>query len=493
MQANHLVAWKSLRLDDAVTGGDLSRPGFRALIDEALRDRTISHIFFYKRDRLARPQEAFEVALIEKNLSTSGITIVTSGKIISPIEPGEGELSDDIALVLDYHQSGQFLRTLAERIVATQRGLAEGGFWIGGRPPFGFIRILVDASGKEIEELPDGKRVEQRGCHVRIKPKDKDKIETWLLILDLKFKGWGGKRIAYHLNKLDKPSPDAGRMRADHGVPHYVTGKWSVNAVLDLCKNPAIIGALEQIRRSEGRYRRHAESGWRSLTDADRADDKKRPKMISNPTEVRVKASAGFEALYDRGRWSEIQQELDRRGASQRGIPRTKDPSKYPLACRVIDMTDGCGSVMYGRTSGERALYTCGRYMRTAGAECENNQVDAEALHRLVLSWLRQYIALGMRRSRLVDLLKKRVAEAAAAASENDSNGDELTQLRRARQQLNESRDTVGRRMAREPNDDLCKIMRSEFERLTAELTTIDRDIDRLVQKANSRRTQKAM
>jgi hypothetical protein len=98
-----------------------------------------------------------------------------------------------------------------------------------------------------------------------------------------------------------------------------------------------------------------------------------------------------------------------------------------------------------------------------------------------------------MRRSRLVDLLKKRVAEAAAAASENDSNGDELTQLRRARQQLNESRDTVGRRMAREPNDDLCKIMRSEFERLTAELTTIDRDIDRLVQKANSRRTQKAM
>jgi DNA invertase Pin-like site-specific DNA recombinase len=146
MQANHLVALKSLRLDDAVTGGDLSRPGFRALIDEAQSDRTISHIFFYKRDRLARPQEAFEVALIEKNLSTSGITIVLSGKIVPPIERGEGELSDDIALVLDYHQSGQFLRTLSERIIATQRGLAEQGYWLGGRPPLGFIRILVDAS-----------------------------------------------------------------------------------------------------------------------------------------------------------------------------------------------------------------------------------------------------------------------------------------------------------------------------------------------------------
>jgi hypothetical protein len=131
--------------------------------------------------------------------------------------------------------------------------------------------------------------------------------------------------------------------------------------------------------------------------------------------------------------------------------------------------------------------------MRTAGAECENNQVDAEALHRLVLGWLRQCAALGMRRSRLADLLKERVAEAAAATSEDVPRDDELTRLRRARHQLNESRDTVGRRMAREPNDDLCKIMRSEFERLTAELSTIDRDVDRLSQKANARRTPKQM
>ena len=483
MQANHLVAWKSLRLDDAVTGGDLSRPGFQALIQEALNDRTISHIFFHKRDRFARPQEAFEAGFIEKKLSASGIWIVLSGKIVPPIQPGEGELSDDIAIMLDYYQSGQFLRTLSERIIATQRGLAEQGYWLGGRPPLGFIRILVDASGNELEELPDRRHVEDPGCHVRIKPKDQAKLAIWLLILELKFKGWGGKKIAHHLNKMGIPSPDAGRRRSDHGVPHYVTGKWSVNTVLDLCRNPAIIGVLEQIRRSEGTYRRHAESGWRSLTDGDRAEDKKRPKMISNPADVRIKADAGFEALYDRERWAEIQQELDRRSASQRGIPRAKDPAKYPFACRVIDMTDGCGSVMYGRTSGKRAMYTCGRYMRTAGAECENNQVDAEALHRMALSWLRQFAALGTRRNQIVDLLKKRAAEAAAAKQEDVAAVDELARLRRARHQLSEKRDTVGRRMACEPNDDLCKIMRSEFERLTAELSTIDRDIDRLTQK----------
>jgi hypothetical protein len=110
-----------------------------------------------------------------------------------------------------------------------------------------------------------------------------------------------------------------------------VTGKWCANTVLDLCRNPAITGVLELVRRSEGTYRRHGESGWRSLTDDDRTGDKKRSKMISNPAHVRIKSDAGFPALYDRDRWSEIQQELDRRGANQRGIPRAREPQKYPL------------------------------------------------------------------------------------------------------------------------------------------------------------------
>lgn len=70
---------------------------------------------------------------------------------------------------------------------------------------------------------------------------------------------------------------------------------------------------------------------------------------------------------------------MDKRGDSQRGLRRAKDPSRYPLACRVIDMTDRCGSVMYGRPNGERSMYSCGRYMRTR--ECSNNTVDADAMY----------------------------------------------------------------------------------------------------------------
>src|SRR5207342_3387915 len=107
-------------------------------------------------------------------------------------------------------------------------------------------------------------------------------------------------------------------------------------------------------------------------------------------------------------RWQEIQRQTRERGQSQRGIPRAKDPARYPLACRLVDLTDGCGSVLYGRTTHDRAIYTCGRYMRTAGAECESNQVDAEATLRFTLKTLRQFVDLNGRRGKLRQKLLER-------------------------------------------------------------------------------------
>jgi hypothetical protein len=55
-----------------------------------------------------------------------------------------------------------------------------------------------------------------------------------------------------------------------------------------------------------------------------------------------------------------------------------------------VDLTDDCGSVVYGRTAHQRALYTCGRYTRTAGAECTSSQVDAEAILLFTLRTLKR-------------------------------------------------------------------------------------------------------
>src|SRR5581483_3741199 len=124
----------------------------------------------------------------------------------------------------------EFLRKHAERVITAKMALAKGGYWTGGRAPYGFVRVLVDAQDNVLEELADGKHVRQQGCHVRVMPKDEAKIAVWILILELKRKGWGASRIAKHLNELGIPSPDAGRTRTDHGVKHLVSGKWGTRS-----------------------------------------------------------------------------------------------------------------------------------------------------------------------------------------------------------------------------------------------------------------------
>ena len=218
MQSHRLSSYKALRLDDGITGSDMTRPGFLAFIGGAKEDRSISHVFFYKRDRFARPADAFTASSLEKDLLLAGITIILSDGIALPIHSGEQCLMRDMEMLFAYSQNGEEIRKLSERVLGFQRTLAEGGYRTGGNAPYGFVRVLVDSNGNIQEELPRGKVVRQMNFHVRVIPKDPEKIAIWIQILDWKKQGWGFKRIAKELNDRGIPSPDAGRTRTDHDI-----------------------------------------------------------------------------------------------------------------------------------------------------------------------------------------------------------------------------------------------------------------------------------
>src|ERR1700733_14295178 len=63
-----LCTYKDLYLDDPVTGSDLNRPGLTAMIAAVTADRSVSHLFIYHPDRLARPEEPLDGVAIETNL-----------------------------------------------------------------------------------------------------------------------------------------------------------------------------------------------------------------------------------------------------------------------------------------------------------------------------------------------------------------------------------------------------------------------------------------
>ena len=312
-------------------------------------------------------------------------------------------------MLFDYYRSGKFLRELAEQMILTQRQLAQKGFWTGGNAPYGFSRALVDERGVVLELLPRGKRVRQAGCHVVILPDDSAKLEIWDYILRLKEQGWGYKRIVRHLNELKIPSPDAGRIRTDHGVPHEVSGHWSHTTVRDLCMNRAILGLLDYGRRAEGKHRRLGKDGARQLQDSDRNAQKK-PKgdheqpdvdhHIASPGRTEVRSGTLEE---DPGRNPEAI-------AGAAGHPSHSRSGPLSLSCRVVDLTDGCGSFMYGHKHSGRLVYTCGAYMKTGGDQCENNSVDAEATLAFTLDTLWELTdRLGSR-----DELRQKLVERAA-------------------------------------------------------------------------------
>ena len=388
MRTKRLHSHKGIRLDDGVSGSDLDRPGFMALNRDALSYRGISHVLIFRRDRFSRPEVTTDAMEKERELSSAGITLVLSTKIIEPAQRGRRDLARDIEAMLEYSSGGEFLEKLAETMIVTHKALAKQGFSTGGTPPYGHVRGLFGPDGKLVEVLPKGKTVRQEGFHVRWIPGDDDenraKIRTWMYILARCESGDGAKRIANQLNQSGIPSPGAGTIRTDGGSRHKVTGKWSQTSVLNIARNSAISAIKTYGTRSEGKFRRLSEDKWRFLDDSDRRPDDK-PKVIRNPEQLIITAGTGASPIVAPERLSKIQAMLEKRGRCQRGIPRAKDPTKYPLSGRVIDLSDGCGSPMYGTTQSGRPVMRCGRYMRTASAECNNNQVDGEALLRHVL------------------------------------------------------------------------------------------------------------
>jgi DNA invertase Pin-like site-specific DNA recombinase len=471
MQASRLHRYEAIYLDDALSGDDLERPGLKSIIEDFHRHDDCSHLFTFKRDRLGRPDSPLDMMVIEEELRRAGITIVRSDGVSQPSSGGDENLGELVTMLFEYQRAGQFLRDLSEQMIRTQLQLAGKGFWTGGSAPYGFARALVNECGDILEELPRGKRVRQAGCHVVILPKDEEKIKTWIYILCLKEQGWGFKRIVRHLNELGIPSPDAGRTRTDHGVPHEVSGRWTHTTVRALCMSRVILGLLDYGRRSEGKHYRLGKDGPRPLEDSDRVEKgKKKLKRIMNDPSLIVTSQLPLDPKFDAARWDQIQAETRRRSKVQRGVPRSRDPARYPLSCRVTDLSNNCGSIMYGHAHGQRPVYTCGRYMATGGADCENNSVDAEAILRFTLDTLWELTDRFGGREKLRQKLLERACRTQPEDPLQCHYDGERTRLQGVVAELDRQRKAAQRNLAIEENLDHRKAIGEEFDRIAGEL-----------------------
>jgi hypothetical protein len=479
MQQRKLVHDQDIYIDDAVTGGDLSRPGFLQFLAEARTDPTISHVLVFKRDRLGRPQDVLQMLILERDLILSGVTLVTHDRVFTPEDVKANEMAYLITSLVEYQEHGKFSPRLGDRMIFVQSAMAAKGYSTGGRAPYGFARALVDADDGFVQWLEDGEKIRRPGHHVRFLPYDLEKLRIWVTMLQWRAAGEGIKRIARKLNELGIPSPDAGRVRSDHGQRHRLPGTWNGTTVRDLCSNPIIAGMKQYAKRSMGRYRRVGIDGPRELTEQDRGPGG-RPRTLENPPELRVCVAGGGDAFVDKDAWDALQPKgISLQEGRRIGGQKPTNPDRYALSTRIIDLTEGCGCAMHGRKSGERLIYRCGRYVNSGGGECHHNTVDGDAMLRLVLDALVERVTKAGGRDAIRErLLAKAKAEATGSAVTEEHAA--LPHLRRRVEELDQDMATASQRMAREKDDARYDALAKAFDEMRAERDAASRRIEEL-------------
>lgn len=465
-------------LDYGVQGHKKSRPALDQLRTRIANDNSIDVLVIPRRDRLFRPNHPLDGLLLEAEFSKAGITIVYQDKVVPPTKKGaRHDLAQLMVGLVDFDRAGADRRDLARKIILAQIRLAERGYSTGGRPAFGFRRSLVTEQGELVRHLQEGERVRMRGCHVVWQP-DENKIDLVRRILGL-LKNHPANRVARMLNDEGIPSPDAGRFRTDNGVRHLVSGNWNGTTITNIARNPLLVAINAYGRRSMGDQLRLSSDGVRELEETDFREGEQ-PKVIRNPSDLHVTGQGAFDPIVDPKEHKALIQDLDRRGATQKAIPRSRNPKMNPLGGRVYDMD--CGWLMYRAPYSGSFRYKCGLYDLSHGQQCRHNTVKGPEATAFLLSCVRQRLLAPGLWQKLRERLKQ-IADREASTGQDDSR---IAMIQKKQLEVQEELKAVTKSLARAGDrQDLFEAMTSEFDELKTQEKSLASQLNELKAKAS--------
>ena len=125
--------------DDAISGSEMKRPGLDNLL-QAASQPDVEIVLVWDRNRLARPKDAIDGMLLERQLQTNGKRVVYAATGQEP----DGSFQSGLMSYVEHHQNGDYLRKLSRDTMRGTVDNARRGHWVGGPIPFGFDRLLMD-------------------------------------------------------------------------------------------------------------------------------------------------------------------------------------------------------------------------------------------------------------------------------------------------------------------------------------------------------------
>ncbi|MDP8240827.1 MAG: recombinase family protein, partial [Candidatus Hatepunaea meridiana] len=192
-------------------------------------------------------------------------------EIIYVSENFNGDDTDDLLRPVKQWQVRQELKDLSKVTIRGLLSRADGGWWVGGIPPYGYDLAYYDGSGQylcTVRFMEDGSKqvLDQDGNITRTVPKgerlqftkrDKsrlvlghpDRIKLIKQIFDwYVLEGIGYKSIADRLNQAGVPTPMGGRRRTSKEA------KWCATTIMSILQNPVYTGDMVWNRLSFAKF-----------------------------------------------------------------------------------------------------------------------------------------------------------------------------------------------------------------------------------------------
>jgi len=253
-------------VDDAISGASSEdRASFLRLIQDAKqRDCPFQFVLVYDIKRFGRVDND-EAGYYRYQLRRHGV------EIIYVAEGFNGDDTDDLLRPVKQWQARQELKDLSKVTIRGLLSRADGGWWMGGVPPYGYDLAYYDGSGQclcTVRFIEDGSKqvLDQDGNITRTVPKgerlqftkrDKsrlvlghpDRVKLVKQIFDwYVLDGVGYKSIAERFNRMNVPTPMGGRRRTSKEA------KWCATTIMTILQNPVYTGDMVWNRLSFAKF-----------------------------------------------------------------------------------------------------------------------------------------------------------------------------------------------------------------------------------------------
>ena len=415
-------------IDDAISGtSTIGRRAFQQMIcDAESHNRGFDTIIVYDVKRFGRIDND-EAGYYRYKLRTCGVDIhyVT--------ENFNGDTTDDLLRPVKQWQARQESKDLSKVTIRGLLSKVEGGWWMGGTPPYGYdlsyenadeeflfvIRFMPDGSKQLFDENKKLIRTLVRGESLNISKRDQAKLipssPERVKVVKRIFKmyaehGKGYRAIADTLNSEGITTPRGPKWS------HVYTGEWSIGTIRAILANPIYVGDMVWNRRTDGRFHRISEGkavDRENIHGARLVPNRKEDWIVIRDVHPPIISRRLFEQAKQKFQkhFESVGQPRNNHQHSNHGKTWNGQRSRFILS--GLMQCGLCGSRYQGvtRNKGKKRLdgsrvktyyYGCGGHIARGKSICEINLIPKGKLESLVidtvLDFYRPYLEKGGRR-----------------------------------------------------------------------------------------------